>query len=170
MRRLIGWATVAALGIGGAGGAADRQLFIKSKDTKLLKDASFTSKELKVLQPGTEVTWKGADPKEKTLHKVLVGGKVGYVLQANLSPNKPSDEFLVGDGKPISAHAVASSGAATKALTPAALAYAMDKGPDAEEAAAEIIYLEEHNKNKGTPTLIGKHLVAVGLPVPAGAQ
>ena len=170
MKRITGWAALAALGIGGAGWATDRQLFIKSKDTKLLAEASFGAKEVKTLQPGTEVTWKGADPKEKTLHKVLVGGKEGYVLQANLTPNKPADEYLKGDGRPISAHAMASSGAATKALTPAALSYAKQKGPGAEEAAAEIIYVEEHNKNKGTPKLIGEHLKVAGLPVPAGAQ
>jgi hypothetical protein len=120
MNRTVRWAAVAALGLCAAGWAADRQLFIKSKDTKQLKDPSFGSKVVQTLQPGTPVTWKGADPKEKTLHKVLVKGKEGYVLQANLSPNKPSDEHLTGDGKAISAQAVASSGAATKALTPAA--------------------------------------------------
>ncbi len=163
MKRLIGWAALAALGISGAGWA-DRVLFIKSKDTRQLKEASFGSKVVQTLQPGTEVTWKGSDPKEKTLHKVVVGGKEGYVLQANLTPNKPSEEHLTGDGKAISAQAVASSGAATKALTPAALAYAREKGPDATEAAAEIIYLEEHNKNKGTPKLISEHLKSAGLP------
>ena len=34
MKRVIGWASVAALAVGGAALAADRQLFIKSKDTK----------------------------------------------------------------------------------------------------------------------------------------
>lgn len=162
-KRLLGWATVAALGTGGAVLAADRQLFIKSKDTKLLKDPSFTAKVVQTLQPGTEVTWKGADGKEKSLHKVVAAGKEGFVLQANLTPNKPANEFLTGDGKPISAQAVASSGAATKALTPAALAYANDKGPSGLEAAAEIIYLEEHNKNKGTAAAIESHVKSSGL-------
>jgi hypothetical protein len=162
MKRMIGWAVLAALGLGGAV-SADRQLFIKSKDTKQLKDPSFTAKVLQTLQPGTEVTWKGADPKEKTLHKVVVGGKEGYVLQANLSPNKPAEEYLTGDGKPISAQAVASSGAATKALTPAALKYAGEKGPSGAEAACEIIYLEEHNKNKGTPEAIAAFRKSAGL-------
>ena len=163
MKRMIGWATVAALSAGGVVLAADRQLFIKSKDTKLLKDASFSAKVLQTLQPGAEVTWKGADSKEKTLHKVVVGGKEGFVLQANLTPSKPASEFLTGDGKAISAQAVASSGAATKALTPAAIKYAEAKGPSANEAACEIIYLEEHNNNQGTPDAIAAFQKASGL-------
>ena len=109
---------------------------------------------MQTLQPGAEVTWKGADAKEKQLHKVVAGGKEGYVLQANLTPSKPADEVLSSDGKPISARAVASSGAATKTLTPAALKYAEGKGPSANDAACEIIYLEEHNNNQGTPEAI----------------
>jgi hypothetical protein len=164
MKRMIGPAIVAALAIAATALAADRALFIKSKDTKLLKDASFTAKQLSLLQPGTEVMWKGADAKEKTLHKVVAGGKEGYVLQANLSPNKPAEEVLTGDGKPVSAQAVASSGAATKALTPAALKYANEKGPTGLEAACEIIYLEEHNKNEGKPAAIAAHKKSAGLP------
>ncbi len=163
MKRMIGWAAAAALATGGIGLAADRQLFVKSKDTKLLKDPSFSAKVVTTLQPGTEVTWKGADPKEKTLHKVVVGGKEGFVLQANLTPSKPAEEFLKGDGKAISAQAVASSGAATKALTPAAIKYAESKGPSANEAACEIIYLEEHNNNQGTPDAIAAHQKVAGL-------
>ncbi len=163
MKRIVGWATVAALGTSGLALGADRQLFIKSKDTKLLKDPNLTAKVVTTLQPGTEVTWKGADAKEKSLHKVVAGGKEGFVLQANLTPNKPADEFLKGDGKPISAQAVASSGAATKALTPAAIKYADAKGPSANEAACEIIYLEEHNNNAATPEAIAAHQKAAGL-------
>jgi hypothetical protein len=163
MKRMIGWATVAALGTAGLGLAADRQLFIKSKDTKLLQAANLTSKVVSTLQPGTEVTWKGADSKEKSLHKVVAGGKEGFVLQANLTPSKPANEFLKGDGKPISAQAVASSGAATKALTPAAIKYADAKGPSANEAACEIIYLEEHNNNQGTSDAIAAHQKTAGL-------
>ena len=163
MKRMIGWATVAALGTAGLGLAADRQLFIKSKDTKLLKDANFSAKVVQTLQPGTEVTWKGADGKEKTLHRVIAGGKEGFVLQANLTPSKPANEFLTGDGKAISAQAVASSGAATKALTPAAIKYADARGPSANEAACEIIYLEEHNNNQGTPEAIAAHAKVAGL-------
>ena len=163
MKTIIRWVTVVALGTASLGRGADRQLFIKSKDTKLLKDASFTSKVVQTLQPGTEVTWKGADGKEKSLHKVIAHGKEGFVLQANLTPNKPASEVLTSDGRPISAQAVASSGAATKALTPAAIKYAESKGPSANDAACEIIYLEEHNKSQGTSEAIAAHQKAAGL-------
>lgn len=152
-----------ALGIAGAAWGADRQLYIKSKDTKLLKDASLTAGVVATLQPGTEVTWKGADAKEKTLHKVVANGKEGFVLQANLTPSKPANEVLGSDGKSVSAQAVASSGAATKALTPAALKYAEAKGPSANEAAIEIIYLEEHNNNVATPEAIAAFQKSAGL-------
>ena len=109
------------------------------------------------------MTWKGADAKEKTLHKVIAGGKEGFVLQANLTPSKPSNEVLSSDGKSVSAQAVASSGAATKALTPAAIKYAEAKGPSANEAAIEIIYLEEHNNNVGTPEAISAFQKSNGL-------
>lgn len=161
--RMIGWAAVAALGTAGVTLAADRQLFIKTKDTKQLQAANLTAKVVQTLQPGTEVTWKGADPREKTLHRIVVGGKEGYVLQSNLTPSKPANEFLTSDGKPVSAQAVASSGAATKALTPAAIKYAEARGPSANEAAIEIIYLEEHNNNEGTPEAIAAHQRAAGL-------
>ena len=163
MKRMISWATLAALGSSAVSLAADRQLFIKSKDTKVLATASLTAKVVQTLQPGTEVTWKGADGKEKSLHKIVSGGKEGFVLQANLTPSRPANEFLTGDGKPISAQAVASSGAATKALTPAAIKYAAEKGPSANEAACEIIYLEEHNNNRGTTEAIAAHQKAAGL-------
>ncbi len=152
-----------AFAFAGAALAADRQLYIKSKDTKLLKSASLSAPVAATLQPGTEVTWKGADAKEKTLHKVVAGGKEGFVLQANLTPSKPSNEVLGSDGKSVSAQAVASSGAATKALTPAAIKYAEAKGPSANEAAIEIIYLEEHNNNVATPEAIAAFQKASGL-------
>lgn len=162
-KRIIGWAALAALGTGGSTLAADKQLYIKSRDTKQLQAANLTAKVVQTLQPGTEVTWKGADAKEKQMHKIVVGGKEGFVLQANLTPSKPANELLKGDGKPISAQAVASSGAATKALTPAAIKYAEARGPSANEAAIEIIYLEEHNNNVGTPEAIAAHQKAAGL-------
>ena len=162
-RRVMGWAASAALGLAGVSFAADRQLYIKSKDTKLLKDPSFTAGVVATLQPGMEVTWKGADAKEKTLHKVVANGKEGFVLQANLTPSKPANEVLSSDGKSVSANAVASSGAATKALTPAAIKYAEAKGPTANEAAIEIIYLEEHNNNAATPEAIAAFQKSSGL-------
>lgn len=126
-------------------------LFIKSKDTKVLKDPKATAKAVVTLQPGTEVIWNGASEKDKQFHEVSVNGKKGYVLMTNLTPNKPTDEISGSTGKPISPQAFASSGAATKALSPAGISMAKSAGPSGTEAAAEIIYVEEFNKQKGTP-------------------
>jgi hypothetical protein len=144
------------LGASGAGAEGERKLYIKTKDTKLLKEPKATAAAVgKPLQPGTEVTWKGASPKDKEFHEVEVDARTkGFVLRGNLSPSKPQSEVLGSSGTPISAQAFASSGAASKALTPAGISYAKKEGPKAEEAAAEIIHVEEHNKAHGTPEAI----------------
>lgn len=129
-------------------------LFIKSKDTKVLKDPKADAKAVTTLQPGTEVTWNGPSEKDNHFHEVMANGKKGYVLMTNLTPNKPAEEISGSTGKPISPQAFASSGAATKALSPAGVNYAKGKGASAEEAAAEIIHVEEFNKQKGTPEAV----------------
>jgi len=66
----------------------------------------------------------------------------GFTLQQNLSPKKPQAEFLAkDDGKPIDAQAFASSGAATKALSGAALKYSGSK-PDLETLAKQLMTAE----------------------------
>jgi len=140
-------------------------LFIKSKDTKVLKDAKAGAPAVVTLQPGAEVTWNGPSPKDKTFHKIESNGKKGFVLQANLSPSKPAEELDVSTGKAIPKGAIASNAAATKALSPAGINYAKGSGeeaPKALEAAAEIIYTEEHNKLKGTDAAIAAKSKALG--------
>lgn len=139
-------------------------LYIKSKDTKVLKDAKASAAAVVTLQPGDEVVWNGPSDKDKTFHEVQAKGKKGFVLQANLSPSKPAEELDASTGKPIPKGAVASSAAATKALSPAGINYAKgDKdAPKALEAAAEIIYTEEHNKQKGTDVAIAAKSKALG--------
>jgi predicted small lipoprotein YifL len=153
MRNLFRSLTVLAL-VGAATAGAVKKgdpLFIKSKDTKVLKDPKADSKTVDTLQPGTSVTWNGPSDKDKQFHEVTTAkGKKGYVLMSNLTPNKPADEISGSSGEPVSAHAFASSGAATKALTEAGVSYAKGKGASTMEAAAEIIYVEEFNKTKGT--------------------
>lgn len=129
-------------------------LFVKSKDTKVLKDPKATAAAVVTAQPGDEVKWEGPSDKDKQFHKVTFKGKTGFVLMSNLSPNKPQGEVDASTGKPMSAQAFASSGAATKALTPAGVKYAKGSGVKESEAAAQIIYVEEFNKAKGTPTAI----------------
>ena len=109
--------------------AADKTLYIRSKDTKIFSKADLKGAPVATLQPGDEVTWKGADPKVKTSHKVVTkASKEGFTVQANLTTQKPTGERLAADdGKAIDAQAFASSGAATKALSDAGLKYAGQK-------------------------------------------
>lgn len=149
---------LAALVLLSAGGAwavsKGGKLFIKSKDTKVLKEPKAGASAVATLQPGKEVVWNGTSEKDKRFHDISVDGKKGFVLMSNLSPHQPQTEIDASTGKPMSAQAFASSGAATKALTPAGVKYAQASGVKESEAAAEIIYAEEHNKAKGTPAAI----------------
>ena len=130
--RLKTWSglALAATLVGGAAYAVKPggTLYIKSKDAKVLDKADFKAKAVSTLQPGAEVTWEGAAEGNKMFHKVKAGGVEGFTLQQNLTPNKPQMEALLkDDGKPIDTKAFASSGAATKALSEAALKYAEKK-------------------------------------------
>jgi len=108
-------------------------LYIKTKDTKVLEKPDPKSKVLGLLQPGGSVTWRGADPGNRLMHKIegtdSRGHKLeGFVLQGNLTPSQLSPEYLKrDDGKPIDPEAFRSSGAATKALDEAAIDYAQAK-------------------------------------------
>ena len=155
-------AAIALISAGGAWAVAKGgTLYIKSKDTKVLKEPKAGSTAVVTVQPGTEVIWNGASPTDKTFHDVTVGGKKGFVLMSNLSPSKVSTEIDSSSGKPMSAQAFASSGAATKALTPAGVTYAKDN-VSKSEAAAEIIYAEQHNFAKGTPAAIAAKAKELG--------
>lgn len=129
------------------------ELYIKSKDTPLLKDAKPQAPALAKLQPGTAVIWLGVSEKDKAFHQVEVGGKKGFVLRSSLSPNKPQQELDSGSGKPMSAQAFASSGTATKGIPPTR---SYGNNPAEAEAAAELIYVEELNKAKATPEALAK--------------
>jgi hypothetical protein len=143
-----------------AGVAVGGTLYIKGQDVKLLPKPDLGATAVAKLKNGTAVTWKGADPGNKQLHQVVANGKTGYVLFSNLTPNKPSDEILTADGKPTSAEAFKSSGAASKAMTEAGLKYA--SGASAEEVCAGIIHLEENSKKQQAK--IPEHLKEAGLP------
>lgn len=156
-------AAIALISAGGAWAVAKGgKLYIKSKDTKVLKDPKAGATAVVTVQPGTEVTWNGASDKDKAFHDVTVNGKKGFVLMSNLSPSAPATEIDSSTGKPMSAQAFASSGAATKALTPAGVTYAKGNGPSQSDAAAEIIYAEQHNIAKGTPAAIAAKAKELG--------
>lgn len=166
MKRLYGAVAAAAL-LGASGAWAVKvgdNLYIKAKGVKLLKEAKATGAPIgKELNVGDAVVWKGPDAKDKTFHQVEVGGKSGFVLMSSLSPNKPSPEIPETGKPPMDAKAFASSGAATKALTPAGVTYAKDgDNPSTTAAAAEIIYVEQHNIAKGTPTAIAAKAKELG--------
>lgn len=147
-------AAIALISASGAWAVAKGgKLYIKAKDTKVLKEAKAGATAVVTLQPGKEVIWNGPDAKDKTFHEISVDGKKGFVLMSNLSPSAPAAEIDSSSGKPMSAQAFASSGAATKALTPAGVSYAKDS-PNKAEAAAEIIYAEQHNFAKATPAAV----------------
>lgn len=136
-------------------------LYIRSKDTALVKKADPKAPVVTKLQPGTEVVWQGADEKNKSFHKVKAGAKEGYVLQVNLTPRKPQDE-VSSDGKPINAHAVASSGAATRALSEEGQGYA-SRTPDSQTAGKQVVLIEGINaqiKDKD----VADHVAKAGLP------
>jgi hypothetical protein len=164
MKRLYGAVAAAAL-LGASGAWAVKvgdNLYIKAKGVKLLKEAKATGAAIgKELNVGDEVKWKGPDAKDKTFHQVEVGGKSGFVLMSSLSPNKPSPEIPETGKPPMDAKAFASSGAATKALTPAGVTYA-EGNVSKTAAAAEIIYAEQHNIAKGTPAAIATKAKELG--------
>jgi hypothetical protein len=155
---------VVAAALISAGGAwavkVGDKLYIKAKGVKLLKEPKATAAPAspKELAVGDAVVWKGPSDKDKQFHQIEANGKSGFVLMSSLSPSQPQPELAEGTGKPMDAKAFASSGAATKALTPAAIKYANAKGKGpkitANEAASMVIYVEEHNKNTGTPEAI----------------
>jgi hypothetical protein len=125
-------------------------LYIKAKDTKVLEKPDAKAKVLGLLQPGTSVTWRGADPANRLLHHVegvdSRGQKLdGYVLQGNLTPSQLAPEYLKrDDGKPIDPQAFKSSGAATKALDEAAVDYA--KAKQMPQQAERLMALESINR------------------------
>jgi hypothetical protein len=130
--------------------AVGGKLYVKSKDTPLLKDPKASSAKVSTLQPGTEVTWKGASAKDKHFQEVEAAGKKGFVLTSNLTPHQPQQEIDGSSGKPMSGQSFASSGASTKG--PFGPSHAQSGGsPATQETAAELIYVEELNKAKATP-------------------
>ncbi len=126
------------------------KLYIKSKDTKVMKEPSPKSVAVVTLQPGTEVVWNGPSAKDKLWHEVTFGGKKGFVHMHALSPNRPQEEIDASTGKPMSAQAFASSGAAVGCRFGAS-STVYKSSSATEEAAAELIYVEELNKAKATP-------------------
>jgi uncharacterized protein YgiM (DUF1202 family) len=114
-------------------------LYVKARNTRLMANSSPTADAVAILQPGQQVTWLGADPKNKQWHLVEVDGKKGVVFQSNLSPKAPQLELIAQNGvRQVDPVAFASSGAAVKLLGDGVISYGNSKGTDYGQAAAQL--------------------------------
>jgi hypothetical protein len=160
-------AVLLALGVPGSALAVKPggSLYVKAKNTRVLKSPSPTADAVAILQPGQQVTWKGADPTQKQWHRVEApGGKAGYVFQTSLSTTPPSMEVVAKDGKTrnLDPAAFVASGAAVKALGEGATSYGKQKGPDYGKAVDQIKQLETVALAV-TPADISRHVAEAGL-------
>jgi hypothetical protein len=141
--RIAGTRLVAVLALCAAGAALAVKpggtLFVKARNTRLMANASPTADAVAILQPGQEVRWLGADPKNKQWHRVEVEGKQGVVFQSNLAPKAPQLELVAQNGvRQLDPVAFASSGAAVKLLGEGVISYGTSKGEDYGQAAAQL--------------------------------
>jgi hypothetical protein len=127
------------------------KLYVKSKDVKLRKDPNLKAAAVMTLQPGEEVVWNGASAKDKTWHEVTVAGKKGFVHQSELTP-QPLVPELSSEGKPMSAQAFAASGYVKCSFGPPTGKYS--GSPREQEAQAELIYLEEMNRERASSAVL----------------
>jgi hypothetical protein len=156
------WAGAAA-----AGAKPGDTLYIKARNTRVLKDPSAGAAVVVVLQPGAAVTWQGPDPKDKRWQRVVSGKSKGVVLSANLSVEKPKAEVMAVTGEAAAdTNAFMSSGAASKALGPGAIQYA--KELKSEAAASQLQRAENLAKTIG-PKEVAAHARKAGLREAVGA-
>ncbi len=160
-------AALLALGLPGVAAAAkvNDPLYVKAKNTRVMEGPSPQGNVLVILQPGEQVTWQGADAKNKQWHKVtLPGGKTGFVFQTNLSTTAPNMELVTDkDGKrQLDPKKFVASGAAVKALSPGAEKYGNGKKGDYAKAVTDIKAVEALAKRLTTKDL-ADHVAAAGL-------
>jgi hypothetical protein len=129
-------ALVAVLAV--AAVAQARSLWVRVKDAPLLKDGKVGAKETGKLPVGTQVDWLKADA-TKQFHEVKAGEKSGWMHVSSITPREPGKE-LDSSGAKVDPQKFASSGAATKALSPAAVKYSERK--DLKKVAAELLEAE----------------------------
>jgi hypothetical protein len=134
MRRFWAVALLTCAGVASALSAGDT-VYVRARDTQVLKKASPTADTVLKLQPGDVVVWRGADKDQPKWHRVDIHGQVGFVWFSNLSTKPPDKELLTlpAGATKVDAQAFASSGAAGKALTEGAIRYGdqpdKNKGP-----------------------------------------
>ncbi|AKQ69456.1 hypothetical protein A176_006368 [Myxococcus hansupus] len=168
MKTRVAWAAaLLTLGVPAVASAVKvgEPLYVKAKNTRVLATPSGSDNAVAVLQPGEQVTWGGADAKQKQWHRVTTAtGKKGFVFQTNLSTTPPNMELVTdGGGKQqVDPKKFVASGAAVKALSPGAERYGKDKGGDHQKAVANIQALEKLAKKVSTED-IAAHVTAAGL-------
>lgn len=160
-------AAVLALGLPGAAAAVkvNEPLYVKAKNTRVMQSPSPTADTVVILQPGEQVTWQGADPKNKQWHRVdAPGGKKGFVFQSNLSTTPPNMELVTDGGqkRKVDPKGFVASAAAVKALSPGAVKYGEGKGGDSKKAVEQIQALEGLAK-KVSPDDLARHAREAGL-------
>ncbi len=146
-KRLVALLTVCAAGLAFAQKPAEKPkgtLYVKARNTRLMASASPTANAVAILQPGQEVAWLGADPKNKQWHRVEFGKKKGVVFQSNLSKQPPNLELVAAGGSPRKEDPVAfaNSGAAVKGLSKGAIGYGEAKGAGFQKASEQLQALE----------------------------
>jgi hypothetical protein len=142
------------------------KLWVKTKDTKVRKTPDLKGAALITVQPGKEVIWLGASAKNKEWHEVSVDGKKGFIFRSDLTPHAPVAEIAESTGKPINPQAFAASGAGyTKCSFGAAPQRPIAGSPAERETMAELIYLEELNREQASvAALDAKHKELHSIP------
>lgn len=163
--RTRAWMMVVALGLAGVAGSAEAvgvggTLYVRARNTRLLDKPSATARVVMTLQPPAEVVWEGADAKNKQWHRVKAGRLSGYVFQSNLA-TKPPDMELKAGASGVDPQAVASSGAAVKALTSGELGKS-GKYVSLKEAAGQVKRLWEVAEVVRDPQ-VAEHVQQTGL-------
>lgn len=170
MMRLVSVSCVAALWFASASSAdaakVGDKLYIKAKNTKVMKAPKATASVVAVAQPGQEVVWRGSVRKAKSWHKVTFEGQRGVVFRSTLSTKRPSLE-MTKSGQQVDAVAFASSGAATKALGSGAKTYG-DRN-NLQSAVQSITLLERIAKTV-KPKHIARHVERNKLAPNVGAE
>ena len=166
-KRLAALLTVCAAGLAFAQKPAEKPkgtLYVKARNTRLMASASPTANAVAILQPGQEVAWLGADPKNKQWHRVEFGKKKGVVFQSNLSKQPPNLELVAAGASPRKEDPVAfaNSGAAVKGLAKGAIDYGEAKGTKFDDASKQLQALEVLAE-KITPDQLAAHARGAGL-------
>lgn len=136
---LCGGPAVAGLKVGD-------KVYVRTRNTKVFADGDGAKvANLKALQPGDAVTWRGQSSKNPRYHEVTTAaGKSGFIWYQNLSTVPPRDEIVVQKGTSTSAkkstQAFANHGAAARGLSEGAkkVSAKVDKG----ESARRLLVLE----------------------------